>query len=173
MANPDPDRSGDRSGDRRGERSVDRVVAALRAHGLEADVRTMPGSTRTAADAAAAVGCDVAHIVKSLVFDAGDDLLLVLVGGDVQVDVGRLAALTGRPVRLADPTRVREATGFAIGGVAPVGSHVPLPTYLDARLLAHDVVWAAAGTPRSVVPLDPARLAEVTNATVVTLQDGA
>ncbi|MDR9391522.1 MAG: YbaK/EbsC family protein [Trueperaceae bacterium] len=152
------------------DRSVDRVVAALHALGLPADVREMPGSTRTAADAADAVGCSVAQIVKSLVFDAEGDLALVLVGGDLRVDEAHLGAILRRDVRLADPTRVREATGFAIGGVAPVGLRTPLPTYLDDRLLRHAVVWAAAGTPRSVVPLDPARLADATGATPVALQ---
>lgn len=151
-------------------RSVDRVVAALEALGLPADVREMPGSTRTAADAAAAVGCDVAQIVKSLVFDAEGALTLVLVGGDARVDEAHLGAILGRDVRLADPVRVREATGFAVGGVAPVGLRTHLPTYLDARLLRHAIVWAAAGTPRTVVPLDPARLADATGATPVAVQ---
>jgi prolyl-tRNA editing enzyme YbaK/EbsC (Cys-tRNA(Pro) deacylase) len=148
--------------------STRRVLAALHALGLDAEVTEMPGSTRTAVDAATAVGCDVAQIVKSLLFSSDDGRAwLVLAAGPNRVDVGRLAERVGGPVRMADPATVRAVTGFAIGGVAPVGLAEEVPVLMDEDLLAHDVVWAAAGTPRSVFPIDPAALRDATGATVV------
>lgn len=154
--------------------STRRVVAALHALGLDADVTEMPGSTRTAADAAAAVGCDVAQIVKSLLFASEDGRTwLVLVSGPNRVDAERLAAHVGGPVRLADPATVRDATGFAIGGVAPVGLAEEVPVLMDEDLLEHAVVWAAAGTPKSVFPVDPAELRDATGATTLKVASGA
>jgi prolyl-tRNA editing enzyme YbaK/EbsC (Cys-tRNA(Pro) deacylase) len=118
-----------------------------------AGVREFPEGTRTAADAAAAIGCEVAQIVKSLVFRRGDDAVLVLCSGANTVDEASLA------VAKADAAFVREVTGFAIGGVPPYGWRTaPAETLVDEDLLAHEVVWAAAGTPRSVFPLSPAEL---------------
>ena len=132
----------------------DRVVAALAGAGLEVEVREFPAGTRTAADAAAAVGCEVAQICKSLVFRVdGDRPLLVIASGANRVDEARFGA------RKADAAYVREQTGYAIGGVPPVGHVRPIETVLDEDLLAHDVVWAAAGTPTAVFAVDPRRLA--------------
>ena len=132
----------------------DRVVAALAGAGLEVEVREFPAGTRTAADAAAAVGCEVAQICKSLVFRIdGDRPLLVIASGANRVDEARFGA------RKADASYVREQTGYAIGGVPPVGHARPIETVLDEDLLAHDVVWAAAGTPTAVFAVDPRRLA--------------
>ena len=132
----------------------DRVVAALAGAGLEVEVREFPAGTRTAADAAAAVGCEVAQICKSLVFRVdGDRPLLVIASGANRVDEARFGA------RKADASYVREQTGYAIGGVPPVGHARPIETVLDEDLLAHDVVWAAAGTPTAVFAVDPRRLA--------------
>jgi prolyl-tRNA editing enzyme YbaK/EbsC (Cys-tRNA(Pro) deacylase) len=118
-----------------------------------AGVREFPEGTRTAADAAAAIGCEVAQIVKSLVFRRGDEAVLVLCSGANTVDEAPLA------VAKADAAFVREVTGFAIGGVPPYGWRTaPAETLVDEDLLAHEVVWAAAGTPRSVFPLSPAEL---------------
>lgn len=148
-------------------KSTRRVIAALHAHGVDSEVRDMPGSTRTAQDAAAAVGCDVAQIVKSLVFAAEDGRTwLVLVSGPDRVDPELLQARTGAPVSMADPATVREATGFAIGGVAPVGLAHELPVLMDEGLLRHDVVWAAAGTPKSVFAVAPDVLARIAGADV-------
>jgi prolyl-tRNA editing enzyme YbaK/EbsC (Cys-tRNA(Pro) deacylase) len=118
-----------------------------------AGVREFPEGTRTAADAAAAIGCEVAQIVKSLVFRRGDEAVLVLCSGANTVDEAPLA------VAKADAAFVRKVTGFAIGGVPPYGWRTaPAETLVDEDLLAHEVVWAAAGTPRSVFPLSPAEL---------------
>lgn len=154
-------------------KSTRRVIDALVAHGLDAEVRDMPGSTRTAQDAAAAVGCDVGQIVKSLVFSCADGrTVLVLASGPNRVDVGRLATRLGASVSMADPRAVREATGFAIGGVAPVGLPNELPVLMDEDLLRYDTVWAAAGTPRSVFPIAPDALREVVGATVLSVAGG-
>ncbi len=155
--------------------SAARVAEELRRLGLAGGIREMPESTRSAREAAAAIGCDVAQIVKSLVFRAveRDDPVLALVPGSVRLDEGKLAAAVGEPVEQASGKFVRERTGFAIGGVAPVGHSQPITAYMDEGLLSHDVVWAAAGTPRSVFPIDPADLQRVTTAKVVDLASPA
>jgi prolyl-tRNA editing enzyme YbaK/EbsC (Cys-tRNA(Pro) deacylase) len=118
------------------------------------NAREFPAGTRTAADAAAAIGCDVGAICKSLVFRVGDAPLLIVASGANRVDEARFGA------EKADAAFVREQTGFAIGGVPPYGHPAPLETLVDEDLMAHDEVWAAAGTPRSVFPLTPAQLLE-------------
>jgi prolyl-tRNA editing enzyme YbaK/EbsC (Cys-tRNA(Pro) deacylase) len=126
-----------------------------------AGAREFPEGTRTAADAAAAIGCEVGQIVKSLVFRRGADALLVLCSGANTVDE------SGLGVEKADAAFVREATGFAIGGVPPWGwRREPAETLIDEDLLGYDEVWAAAGTPRSVFPLTPAELVERTGGRV-------
>ena len=135
-----------------------RVRRALAAAGLGEGIRRYPEGTRTAVDAARAIGCPVGAIVKSLVFVAGDEPLLVLVSGSNRVDVAALAAHLGRPVRRADAGEVRRATGFAIGGVPPLGHPRALRTLADPALMLYDEVWAAAGTPDSVFPAAPAEL---------------
>ena len=128
----------------------------------------MPGSTRTAVDAAHAVGCDVGQIVKSLVFASGDHRAwLVLASGTNRVDTDRLGCVVGAPLEMADPDTVRDVTGFAIGGVAPVGLASDIPVLMDEDLLDHDIVWAAAGTPRTVFPIAPRALRDATRATIV------
>jgi prolyl-tRNA editing enzyme YbaK/EbsC (Cys-tRNA(Pro) deacylase) len=122
--------------------------------------REFPEGTRTAQDAAAAIGCTVGQIVKSLVFVRGDEPVLVLCSGANTVDAQRLG------LAKADADAVRRATGFAIGGVPPYGHPAPLQTLVDEDLLAYDAVWAAAGTPRSVFPLTPAQLVERSGGTV-------
>ena len=130
-------------------------------------VSTFPEGTRTAPEAAAAVGCDVAQIVKSLVFRrAGGDALLVLVSGRNRADEAKVEALIGEAVGKADASFVRAATGFAIGGVPPAGHPEPIETLVDEDLLAHDEVWAAAGTPRTVFPIAPGELLELTGGRV-------
>jgi prolyl-tRNA editing enzyme YbaK/EbsC (Cys-tRNA(Pro) deacylase) len=129
----------------------------------------MPESTRTAAEAAAALGCDVAQIVKSLIFRSvvGDEAVLVLASGADRVDESRLAQVIGEQVEQATGKFVRARTGYAIGGVPPVGHSQPLVTYLDEHLLEHALVWAAAGTPRAVFSIEPADLLRITSAKVV------
>jgi prolyl-tRNA editing enzyme YbaK/EbsC (Cys-tRNA(Pro) deacylase) len=123
-------------------------------------VREFPEGTRTAQDAAAAIGCSVGQIVKSLVFVRGEEPVLVLCSGANTVDAERLG------LHKADADVVRRATGFAIGGVPPYGHPAPLETLVDEDLLGYDEVWAAAGTPRSVFPLTPAQLVERSDGTV-------
>src|ERR671934_2030116 len=123
-------------------------------------VREFPEGTRTAQDAAAAIGCSVGQIVKSLVFVRGDEPVLVLCSGANTVDAEKLG------LHKADADLVRRATGFAIGGVPPYGHSAPLDTLVDEDLMAYGEVWAAAGTPRSVFPLTPAQLLERSGGTV-------
>lgn len=148
-----------------------RVLEAGRALGLVIEVRQMPGSTRTAEEAAAACGCGVERIVKSLVFrgrESGRPVLL-LVSGANRVDDGKAAAAAGEPLERPDADYVRKVTGFAIGGIPPLGHAEPLTVLMDADLAAHDEVWAAAGTPRTVFPTSPDGLAAAIKARIVPL----
>jgi prolyl-tRNA editing enzyme YbaK/EbsC (Cys-tRNA(Pro) deacylase) len=150
--------------------NVARVVAAAAAAGLAIQVQRFPEGTRTAADAARAVGCDVAQIVKSLVFMADGDPVLALLSGADRLDPARLAAATGATVvRRADGDEARAATGFAIGGVPPIGHAASLTILIDERLLSHDVVWAAAGLPDAVFSVSPVALQAATGARVASL----
>lgn len=143
--------------------NAERVQAALRAGGAAGEVRELADSTRTAAEAAAALGCPVGAIVKSLVFVADGHPVLVLASGDHQVDTHKVGhALDAHHVGRADADLVRDATGYAIGGVAPVGHPHPLRTLVDPALGAYDVVWAAAGTPHAVFPTSYAELLALT-----------
>jgi Cys-tRNA(Pro) deacylase len=154
--------------------NVDRVVAAARDAGLELTVERFPHGTRTAADAARAVGCDVAQIVKSLVFVADGDPVVALVSGANRVDVARLAAATGTThVRKADGDEARAATGYAIGGVPPFGHATTVRVVVDRDLTSHPTVWAAAGLPDAVFPIAPADLVRVSAATVVEIAEAA
>ena len=150
-------------------RSVDRVAAALDDLGLGGRARELPESTRTAAEAGAAVGCEVGQIVKSLVFrvPATDEAVLVLASGSTRVDVGQLESVVGSPVEQGSGAFVRERTGFAIGGVAPVGLTAPVRTYVERSVLAWPRVWAAAGSPRTVFDATPDELLSATGASVV------
>lgn len=146
--------------------STARVRDAVRRGGFEVEIREFPEGTRTAADAARAVGCSVAQIAKSLVFKGARSgrALLVITSGANRVDEAKLAALAGEPVAKADPDFVRAATGFAIGGVPPVGHSQPVDTWIDQDLLGWDEVWAAAGTPRAVFRLAGSHLQTLTGA---------
>ncbi|HEY9289265.1 MAG TPA: YbaK/EbsC family protein [Candidatus Dormibacteraeota bacterium] len=139
-----------------------RVLATLRAAGLETEVREFAESTRTAQDAAAAIGTTVAQIVKSLVFLSGDRPVLALVSGSNQLDPAKLGRLTGGEVRKADAASVRGATGYVIGGVPPAGFPGPIDTYIDRDLLRYDELWAAAGTPHHVFRTTPKDLIRLT-----------
>ena len=146
--------------------ALDRVRSVLRAAGIDPEIREFPDGTRTAPEAAAAVGCEVAQICKSLVFRVGDAPLLIVASGANRVDEARFGAVK------ADARWVREQTGFAIGGVPPVGHARPIDTVVDEDLLRHDVVWAAAGTPRAVFAIAPDRLVAVTGARVARVSPG-
>jgi len=149
---------------------VSRFEAWLAASDAGVTVRTFPDGTRTATDAARAVGCEVGQIVKSLVFVAGGSPVVALVSGANRLDEGRLGAAAGEPVSKADAATARTATGYSIGGVPPFGHSTELPVYMDRDLLAYDVVWAAAGRPDSVFEIQPERLRELSKATVIDLK---
>ena len=149
---------------------VDRFQRAAAEHGLSVEVSEFPAGTRTAVDAAAAIGCDVAQIVKSLVFVADGTPILVLTSGANRVDTDALARhLTATEVRKADADEVRAATGYAIGGTPPFGHATQLRVVCDRRLTTFTEVWAAAGSPSSVFPLAPEVLLQVTGADVIDL----
>jgi prolyl-tRNA editing enzyme YbaK/EbsC (Cys-tRNA(Pro) deacylase) len=146
-------------------RALDRFLEAASTLGLAPAVRRFPEGTKTAADAARAIGCDVVQIVKSLVFVVDDTPVLVLTSGRNRVDTTKLAALCGgRTARRASPEEVRTATGFAIGGTPPFGHPRPIRAFVDRDLLALGEVWAAAGTPDAVFPLLPDQLVRVARA---------
>lgn len=150
--------------------NVMRVMEAARAAGLEIGVERFPQGTRTAAEAARAVGCEVAQIVKSLVFMAGDRPLLALVSGANRVDPERLAAAVGAAeVRRADGDEARTATGYAIGGVPPIGHSRPLAIVMDRDLMAYPMVWAAAGLPDAVFAISPEELLRASGGRVAEL----
>ena len=130
------------------------------------EVKRFPEGTRTAEDAARAIGCSLGQIVKSLVFLAGGRPVVVLVSGRNRLDPDRLGKLAGLPVAKADAETTRTATGFAIGGVPPFGHLEPLPVYVDRDLLGYEVVWAAAGRPDSVFAIAPDRLLQMTGGEV-------
>ena len=144
----------------------ERFAAAATAMGLDIDVRRFPQGTRTAVEAAAAVGCELGQIVKSLVFECDGEPVLALTSGAKRVDTAALGRVLGGSVRRADADTVRDATGYSIGGTPPFGHTRPLRTAIDASLLQHEKVWAAAGTPDTVFEISSAALARCTSGTV-------
>lgn len=147
-------------------KSMARVRAALEQAGLPAEIRDM-GDTRTAEDAANAVGCEVAQIVKSIIFRGEDSghVVLFLTSGARRVDADKASVVAGQPLGKADAALIRAETGFAIGGVSPVGHLKPVEAWLDPSLLDYPVLYAAAGTPRHLFAITPADLRRVTGAT--------
>jgi prolyl-tRNA editing enzyme YbaK/EbsC (Cys-tRNA(Pro) deacylase) len=143
-----------------------RLAQALQQAGLPAEVVEFEQPTRTSAEAAAAIGCTVAEIAKSVVFrgQVSGQAVVVVASGDNRVDEAKVACLVGEPLGRADAQFVRESTGYAIGGVAPLGHAQPTQLVLDADLQRFDLVWAAAGTPFSVFALTPAQLKVLTGA---------
>jgi prolyl-tRNA editing enzyme YbaK/EbsC (Cys-tRNA(Pro) deacylase) len=151
--------------------SAARVQAHLAACGSAARVVLLPAGTRTAADAARAIGCHVAQIAKSIVFRAARSArpVLVVASGAHRVDEAAVASLVGEPIEKASADFVRESTGFAIGGVPPVAHRVPPLVLLDAHLLALPSIWAAGGTPSTVFALTPDELVRLTDGTVASV----
>lgn len=143
-----------------------RVFTAAIEHGLDVEIRIMPASTRTAGEAASAVGTTVGQIVKSLVFKGkqSNRPYLLLVSGTNRVNEHVVERAIGEAIVRPDADFVREATGFAIGGIPPLGHATPLRTYFDEDLLQYETVWAAAGTPNAVFSVDPAALREAIGA---------
>jgi Cys-tRNA(Pro) deacylase len=146
-----------------------RVVAALADAGLATEIVGVDETARTAEGAAAAVGTGIGQIVKSLVFLSDGQPVLALVSGANRLDTAKLAARTGGAITRADARTVRGATGYAIGGIPPLGHATPLATYCDRDLLGYDTIWAAAGTPGTVFAVPPEALVEATGATVCDL----
>jgi prolyl-tRNA editing enzyme YbaK/EbsC (Cys-tRNA(Pro) deacylase) len=142
--------------------SVERVRAALAAAGHADTIAAFLDGTRSAAEAAAAVGCDVAQIAKSIVFRAGERPVLVIASGSNRVDMGKVSAALMFHVKRAEGAWVRQVTGFAIGGVAPLGHLTPPAVVLDQDLFRHDRVWAAAGSPLHVFETTPEALLRLT-----------
>jgi len=149
---------------------VTRFEAWLADSGTDLTVKQFPQGTRTAGDAARAVGCEIGQIVKSLVFVAGGRPVVALVSGPNRLDESQLAAVAGEPVAKADAAVARAATGYAIGGVPPFGHASEVPVYMDRDLLGFSAVWAAAGRPDSVFEIAPERLRELSGAKVVDLK---
>jgi prolyl-tRNA editing enzyme YbaK/EbsC (Cys-tRNA(Pro) deacylase) len=150
------------------EPSAAKVQEALAAAGFRNEVVMVPASARTAAEAAAAIGCTVAQIAKSLVFRAASGrAVLVVASGAHRVDEALVAAAVGEPIGRADPEFVRAETGYAIGGVPPLGHARPPLALVDEALLAHAEVWAAAGHPRAVFRATPQELVAMTGGRVV------
>jgi prolyl-tRNA editing enzyme YbaK/EbsC (Cys-tRNA(Pro) deacylase) len=152
--------------------SVARVREALARFGHEAEIREFDASTRTSADAAAAIGCGGAQIAKSVIFraKAANQPVLVAASGVNRVDETKIEAILGDRIGRAAADFVRAATGFAIGGVAPVGHTGPVRIFIDADLEQYDEIWAAAGAPNAVFRLTPADLRRVTGGTVVAVK---
>jgi prolyl-tRNA editing enzyme YbaK/EbsC (Cys-tRNA(Pro) deacylase) len=148
------------------------VQSALDAAGIEARIIELSASARTAAEAAAAVGCSVAQIAKSLVFRGAEsgDAILVIASGTNRVNEKKIAEHAGEAIAKADADFVRERTGYAIGGIPPAGHASPLRTFIDRDLLQYDRIWAAAGTPHAVMELTPAQLTNLVPAPVVEIQ---
>jgi prolyl-tRNA editing enzyme YbaK/EbsC (Cys-tRNA(Pro) deacylase) len=154
--------------------ALDRFMTAAAGLGIEPQVRRFPQGTKTAADAAAAIGCDLGQIVKSLVFSVDGRPVLALTSGVNRADVGALAALAGgAEARRATPEEARAATGFAVGGTPPFGHPAPVPVFVDRDLLQYPEVWAAAGTPDSVFPLTPGDLVRLSNGQVADLKESS
>ncbi|MFM2354461.1 MAG: hypothetical protein RLZZ528_197 [Pseudomonadota bacterium] len=154
-------------------KSLARVKAALAALGLPAEIKTYGAETRTAAQAAAAAGCEIDQIVKSIIFqgETSGEIVLFLTAGGNRVAADRASALAGEPLGRADADLVRARTGFAIGGVSPVGHLSPVRTFADPRLLDFPVIWAAAGTPQHIFAARPDDLVRVTGATVASFTE--
>lgn len=153
--------------------SARRVADAARTLGLEIAINEMPDSTRTAEEAASACGCSVGQIVKSLIFAGKESSapVLLLVSGSNRVNEKAVGRLLGEKLTRPDAAFVREQTGYAIGGIPPLGHANRIRTLIDQDLLAHDTVWAAAGTPNCVFAVSPRALAEATHAEVISVTD--
>jgi prolyl-tRNA editing enzyme YbaK/EbsC (Cys-tRNA(Pro) deacylase) len=152
--------------------SAQKVQDALDAFGMTLQVVELPASTRSAAEAAQAIGCQVGQIAKSLVFmgKKTDQPVLVIASGANRVNEKQIGELLGEAITKADADFVRQQTGFVIGGVPPVGHAQPLNTFVDEDLLEYEVIWAAAGTPHAVFQLEPANLVRITSGRVVSIK---
>jgi len=150
----------------------DRFREASQGCGFHPDIQHFPEGTRTAADAAKAVGCDLGQIVKSLVFVSDNMPVLILASGKNRVNENRIMEiLNAENLTIGKPEVVKTATGFSIGGTPPFGHPQQIQTIMDTDLNTYDQVWAAAGTPDSCFPISPIKLCEITNATVAEISE--
>lgn len=149
-------------------KSLRRVKAALTTFGLETEILEMSAETRTAQQAADAAGCNIDQIAKSIIFRGltSDKAILFLTAGGNKVSDTKASALAGEALGKADAALIRSQTGFAIGGVAPIGHLQPITAFIDPRLLEFALIWAAAGTPRHIFPISPAKLQQISNSQV-------
>ncbi len=155
--------------------SAQKVANAACDLGLDIEIVEFDQTTRTAQEAADAIGCDVAQIVKSLCFSANEHPVMALVSGSNQLDTRKLATLIGvgrKKIKRASAAAVKEATGFSIGGVPPFGHKNPLPIYIDADLMEFEIVWAAAGTPFAVFAIKPEQLIECSHGQIADIKAG-
>lgn len=152
--------------------SAHKVQDILQSRGFASEVVELPDSTRTAKEAAQAIGCKVEQIVKSLIFRTveSERAILVVASGINRVNEQRLGELVGEGIGKADANFVRQHTGFAVGGVPPLGHRMPITTFIDEDLLRYEQIWAAAGTPFAVFRLTPGELQEMTNGEVVSIK---
>lgn len=153
--------------------SAQKVADAAQTLGLSVRFVEFEQTTKTAEDAAAAIGCEVAQIVKSLCFSVNDQPIMALVSGINRLDERKLAAICGvgrKKVKRATAEIVKEATGFSIGGVPPIGHKTPLPIYIDQDLTQFDTIWAAAGTPFAVFAIEPQSLVRISGGIVADLR---
>jgi len=152
--------------------SAQKVQDAIKSLGYPYEVIEFEASTRTALEAAERVGCEVGQIVKSLVFQGktSQKPILILTSGANQVDVKRMKAHVGEKIGRADPAFVRERSGYAIGGIPPLGHLHPIDTYIDEDLLQYGKIWAAAGTPNAVFELDADQLEKMTGGKVIAVK---
>ena len=151
--------------------SIERVTVAAKAAGMDIEVKRMGASTRTSEEAAAQCGCSVDQIVKSLIFqgESSGRLFLFLVSGSNQLDLVKAAQFAGEALKRADPRHIRDVTGFAIGGVSPIGHLIDIAAFADETLLAFAVVWAAAGAHDAVFAAEPKALLAAAKAKAVAL----
>jgi len=143
-------------------------------HGIDVDVHEFPEGTKTAADAAEAVGCATAQIASGIVLEADGDIVVSVTSGANRVNTAEIAALVGvdeSAVSMADPDAIKATLGWSIGGVPPFCHASDVPTFLDESLIGFEKVWAAAGTPEAVFPIDPETLAEIAGATVAEVRE--
>jgi len=149
--------------------SAQRVQSALNEHNLELRVVELPGSTRTSQEAADTIGCEVSQIAKSIIFRGkeSETPILVIASGENRVSERKLKSVVGEKVEKPDAEFVLEETGYAIGGIPPVGHKNDIVTYIDEDLMDHKVIWAAAGTPNAVFSLTPQELLEITNGEII------
>lgn len=151
-------------------KSAQSVQDFITSKGYQFKVLQLPSSTRTAQEAATTIGCEVAQIVKSLLFRTKDKSILILVSGVNRVNEKNIAAKIGEKIEKADADFTREVTGFAIGGIPPVGHRQPIETYIDEDLLKLNEIWAAAGTPNAVFSIHSKDLVELTGGKIISVR---